>query len=127
MAATVLICSGLFIGFVASGSNNVTVYTQRDFFKYHTLTDTDIENARVSRRATILKPIRGTVIPVQIASYLRGRQRPYRCVLISKNRDTRSKNAVRVRRRYDQLDGALFCLCFNPLTRETELTNVLNN
>lgn len=45
MAATVLICSGLFIGFVASGSNNVTVYTQRDFFKYHTLTDTDIENA----------------------------------------------------------------------------------
>lgn len=45
MAATVLICGGLFIGFVASGSNNVTVYTQRDFFKYHTLTDTDIENA----------------------------------------------------------------------------------
>ncbi|EOD8856773.1 hypothetical protein ACJ5W3_004644 [Enterobacter hormaechei] len=42
---TVFILGWLFVWLVASGSDETTVYTQNDFFHYHTLTDKDIENA----------------------------------------------------------------------------------
>ncbi|HFK5689831.1 TPA: hypothetical protein ACG0A4_002855 [Enterobacter hormaechei subsp. steigerwaltii] len=42
---TVFILGWLFVWLVASGSDETTVYTQNDFFYYHTLTDKDIENA----------------------------------------------------------------------------------
>ncbi|MHA5031563.1 hypothetical protein ACX2C7_14180 [Enterobacter mori] len=42
---TVFILGWLFVWLVASGSDETTVYTENDFFHYHTLTDKDIENA----------------------------------------------------------------------------------
>jgi phage portal protein BeeE len=43
--ATVFILGWLFVWLVASGSEETTVYTEHDFFHYHTLTDKDIEHA----------------------------------------------------------------------------------
>lgn len=43
--ATVFILGWLFVWLVASGSDETTVYTENDFFHYHTLTDKDIDNA----------------------------------------------------------------------------------
>jgi hypothetical protein len=43
--ATVFILGWLFVWLVASGSDETKVYTENDFFHYHTLTDKDIENA----------------------------------------------------------------------------------
>ncbi|WP_239658975.1 hypothetical protein [Enterobacter bugandensis] len=43
--ATIIILGWLFVWLVASGSDQTTVYTENDFFQYHTLTDKDIENA----------------------------------------------------------------------------------
>ncbi|MFP2427584.1 hypothetical protein [Enterobacter ludwigii] len=43
--STVFILGWLFVWLVVSGSDETTVYTENDFFHYHTLTDKDIENA----------------------------------------------------------------------------------
>ena len=40
---TVVILCWLFIYFVASGINEATTYTEKDFFNFHSLTDKDIE------------------------------------------------------------------------------------
>jgi len=45
VAATLLILIALFVWFVASGSDEATVYKENDFFNYHMLTDPDIEKA----------------------------------------------------------------------------------
>lgn len=42
---TVFILGWLFVWLVVPGSDETAVYTENDFFHYHTLTDKDIENA----------------------------------------------------------------------------------
>ncbi|WP_288473836.1 hypothetical protein [uncultured Pantoea sp.] len=131
MAATVLICGGLFIGFVASGSDEVTVYTQRDFFKYHTLTDTDIENAPRITESYYFEAhpgdgyapsnsivFKGATETASLRAYLEK---------LGYAKQKRSLGEKEIWAKPGQLDGDLFYLYFNPITREIELTKVLNN
>jgi hypothetical protein len=131
VAATVLILIGLFVWFVASGSDEATVYTKDDFFKYHMLTDTDIENApRITdyysfeshpgdgyspSNSIVFKGARDTAL---LRAYLEK---------LGYVKQKRTLGEKEIWAKPDQLDGALFYLYFNPTTREVELTRVQNN
>ena len=97
--ATVFILGWLFVWLVASGSDETTVYTQNDFFHYHTLTDKDIENApRVTddyyfeaHPGDGYAPSNSKEIPVL-----------HHCVRISKRWDTRRKSVASAKRKSGQ-------------------------
>jgi len=131
MVATVLICGGLFVWFVASCSNEATVYTQRDFFKYHTLTDSDIEKApRITDNyyfeshpgdgysPTNSIVFKGATDTASLHAYL---------LKLGYVKQNRSLGEKEIWAKPDKLDGDQFYLYFNPTTREVELTRVLNN
>ncbi|MEN4559881.1 hypothetical protein [Pantoea agglomerans] len=131
VAATGLILIGLFVWFVASGSDETTVYKENDFFSYHTLTDKDIENApRITdnyyfeahpgdgyspSNSIVFK---GATDTASLRAYLE------KLGYVKQNRSLGEKE---IWVRPDQLDGDLFYLYFNPTTHEVELTRVLNN
>jgi len=131
MVATVLICGGLFVWFVAACSNEATVYTQHDFFKYHTLTDSDIEKApRITDEFYFESHLgdgyspsnsivfKGAADTASLRAYLEK---------LGYTKQKRSLGEKEIWARPDQLDGDQFYLYFNPITREVELTKVLNN
>ncbi|WP_336748305.1 hypothetical protein [Pantoea vagans] len=131
VAATVLILIGLFIWFVASGSDEATVYKDNDFFNYHMLTDPDIENApRItyefyfeshpgdgysSSNSIVFK---GATDIASLHAYLEK---------LGYEKQNRSLGEKEIWAKPDQLDGDLFYLYFDPTTHEIELTKVLNN
>lgn len=131
VAATVLILIGLFIWFVASGSDEATVYKENDFFNYHMLTDPDIENApRITdnyyfeshpgdgyspSNSIVFKGASDTAL---LRAYLEK---------LGYEKQRRSLGEKEIWTKPDQLDGDLFYLYVNPTTREIELTKVLNN
>lgn len=131
VTVTLLISTGFFIWFVASGSSETTVYTQRDFFKYHTLTDSDIENApRItdnyyfeSHPGDGYSPsnsiiFKGATDITSLRTYLE------KLGYVKQNRSLGEKE---IWARPDQLDGDQFYLYYNPTTREVEMTRILNN
>lgn len=131
LAATVLICVGLFTGFIGSGSNDVIVYTQRDFFKYHTLTDPDIENApRItdnyyfeSHPGDGYSPsnsivFRGATDTASLSAYLEK---------MGYAKQMRSLGEKEIWANPDKSDGDLFYLYLDLITHQVELTKVLNN
>ena len=131
VAATVLILIGLFVWFVASDSDEATVYKENDFFNYHMLTDPDIENApRITdnyyfeshpgdgyspSNSIVFKGASDTAL---LRTYLEK---------LGYEMQRRSLGEKEIWAKPDQLDGDLFYLYFNPTTREVELTKVLNN
>jgi hypothetical protein len=131
VAATVLILIGLFVWFVASGSDETTVYKENSFFSYHTLTDKDIENApRITDNYYFeAHPVdgyspsngiifKGATDTASLRAYLE------KLGYVKQNRSLGEKE---IWAKPDQLDGDLFYLYFNPTTHEVELTRVLNN
>nr|WP_242634063.1 hypothetical protein [Pantoea allii] len=131
LAVTVLILVGLFFWIVAYGSDETTVYKENDFFSYHTLTDTDIENApRITdnyyfeahpgdgyspSNSIIFK---GSTDTASLRAYLEK---------LGYVKQKRSLGEKEIWANPDQLNGDLFYLYFNPITRDIELTKVLNN
>lgn len=131
IAITMLVCGGLFVWFVASGSDKATVYKENDFFKYHTLTDKDIENApRItdnyyfeSHPGDGYSPsnsivFKGASDTASLRAYLEK---------LGYEKQKRSLGEKEIWAKPDQLDGDLFYLYVNPTTREIELTKILNN
>lgn len=131
MIAAMLICGGLLVWFVASDSNEATVYTQCDFFNYHTLTDSDIENApRItdnyyfeSHPGDGYSPsnsivFKGASDTASLRTYLEK---------LGYEKQRRSLGEKEIWAKPDQLEGDLFYLYVNLTTREIELTKVLND
>lgn len=131
VVATVLILLGLFVWLVASVSDKTTVYTEKDFFSYHTLTHKDIENApRITDNYYFEAPpgdgyspsnsiiFKGATDTASLHAYLEK---------LGYVKQKRSLGEKEIWVKPDQLDGDLFYLYFNPITREIELTRVLNN
>ncbi|PXW21032.1 hypothetical protein [Pantoea sp. JKS000250] len=130
VAATLLILIGLFVWFVASGSDEATVYKENDFFNYHMLTDPDIENApRItdnyyfeSHPGDGYSPsnsivFKGASDTASLRTYLEK---------LGYEKQKRSLGEKEIWAKPDQLDGDLFYLYVNPTTREIELTKILN-
>lgn len=128
LSVTVLVCGGWF---VASDSDEATVYKENDFFNYHMLTDPDIENApRItdnyyfeSHPGDGYSPsnsivFKGATDTASLHAYLE------KLGYVKQNRSLGEKE---IWARPDQLDGDLLYLYFNPTTHEVELTRVLNN
>lgn len=131
MVATVLVCGGLFVWLVASGSDEATVYKDNDFFNYHMLTDPDIEKApRITNEfyfeshpgdgyspsnSIIFK---GATDTASLHAYLEK---------LGYVKQKRSLGEKEIWAKPDQLDGQLFYLYVNPVTREIELTKVLTH
>jgi len=128
---TALTFGGLLLWLVASGSDKTTVYTEKDFFSYHTLTHKDIENApRITdnyyfeahpgdgyspSNSIIFKDATDTAA---LHAYLEK---------LGYVKQKRSLGEKEIWAKPDQVDGDLFYLYFNPTTHEIELTRVLNN
>lgn len=127
----VLLLSGVFIYVVASGVNEVTEYTENDFFTYRILTDKEIaqaprisadyvfvsqpgdghapSNAIIFQRASDIEPLR---------IYLRG---------LGYALDKRRLGANEVWSQQERHGGAVFYLSFNRGTGEAVLTKVQND
>lgn len=131
IAITMLVCGGLFLWFVASGSDEATVYKENDFFNYHMLTDSDIENApRItgnyyfeSHPGDGYSPsnsivFKGASDTASLRAYLEK---------LGYEKQKRSLGEKEIWAKPEQLDGDMFYLYFNPITNEIELTKVLNN
>lgn len=131
LAATVLICVGLFTGFIASGSNDVIVYTQRDFFKYHTLTDMDIENAPRITEHYYFEAHPGDGYSPSNSIIFKGATEtaPLRAYLekLGYVKQKRSLGEKEIWANPDKSDGDLFYLYLDLITHQVELTKVLNN
>ena len=128
---TALTFGGLLLWLVISGSNKTTVYTEKDFFSYHTLTHKEIENApRITKNyyfeahpgdgyspsnSIIFKDATDTAA---LHAYLEK---------LGYVKQKRSLGEKEIWAKPDQVDGDLFYLYFNPTTHEIELTRVLNN
>ncbi|WP_426607298.1 hypothetical protein [Pantoea anthophila] len=131
MVVTVLVCGGLFVWLVASGSDEATVYKENDFFNYHLLTDPDIEKApRITNEFYFeshpgdgYSPsnsiiFRGATDTAALHAYLEK---------LGYVKQKRSLGEKEIWAKPDQLDGELFYLYVKPVTREIELTKVLTN
>jgi len=128
---TVLTFGGLLLWLVISGSDKTTVYTEKDFFSYHTLTHKEIENApRItdnyyfeSHPGDGYSPSNSIVFKgASDTASLRGYLEKLGYV-----KQMRSLGEKEIWAKPDQLDGDLFYLYLNPTTNEVELTKVLNN
>ncbi|MFG6073604.1 hypothetical protein [Enterobacter ludwigii] len=128
--STVFILGWLFVWLVVSGSDETTVYTENDFFHYHTLTDKDIENAPRIRDDYYFEAHPGDGYAPSNSIVFKGLPGLHRCARISKRWDTRKKSVARGEKatwsKPDQIKGDIFYLYFNAATGEVELTKVMN-
>jgi len=131
IAVTMLVCGGLFIWLVASGSDEATVYKENDFFNYHMLTDPDIENApRITDNYHFESHPGDGYSPSNSIVFKRATDTASLSAYLKKlgyAKQRRSLGEKEIWAKPDQLDGNLFYLYVNPTTREIELTKVLNN
>jgi hypothetical protein len=127
---TVFILGWLFVWLVASGSDETTVYTENDFFHYHTLTDNDIENApRItddyyfeSHPGDGYAPsnsifFKGATSAASLRTYLK---------TLGYTKEKRRLGEKEIWSKPDQVKGDIFYLYFNAATGEVELTKVIN-
>lgn len=128
---TVFILGWLFVWLVASGSDETTVYTENDFFHYHTLTDKDIENApRVTDDYSFeAHPGVGYGSSNSIVFKRATGAAPLRAYLetLGYKKEKRRLGDKEIWSKPDQVNGDLFYLYFNAATGEVELTRVMNN
>ena len=131
VAATLLILIGLFVWFVASGSDEATVYKENDFFNYHMLTDPDIEKApRITDNYYFESHPGNGYSPSNSIVFKRATDTASLSAYLKKlgyAKQKRSLGEKEIWAKPGQLDGELFYLYVNPTTREIELTKILNN
>jgi len=128
---TALTFGGLLLWLVISGSVKTTVYTEKDFFSYHTLTHKEIENATritdnyyfeahpgdgYSPSNSII--FKGAADTTALHAYLEK---------LGYVKQKRTLGEKEIWAKPNQLDGELFYLYVNPATREIELTKVLTH
>lgn len=127
----VFILGWLFVWLVASGLDETTVYTENDFFDYHTLTDKDIENAPRITDDFYFKSHPGDGYAPSNSIIFKGAQEiaPLRSYLekLGYTINKRSRGENEIWSKSGQLNGDLFYLYFNTATGEVELTKVQNN
>ncbi|MCU5773145.1 hypothetical protein N5923_14635 [Erwiniaceae bacterium BAC15a-03b] len=128
---TLLLMGWLFIRVIASGVDETTVYTESDFFNYHSLTDKEIEKApRISHdyyfeshpgdgyapsNTVIFKQASGIA---RLEDYLKG---------LGYTKERRSLGEKEIWSKPAQTNSDLFYLYFNAATGEAELTKVINH
>ncbi|ALB65005.1 hypothetical protein ACNKCJ_003469 [Cronobacter dublinensis] len=131
LVITIFILGWLFIGFVASGSNETTTYSESDVFKYHTLTDKDIENApRITNNYHFeAHPGDGYAPSNSIIFKGVSEVAPLRAYLeqLGYTKEKRHLGDKEIWSKPGHPEGDLFYLYFNTVTKEAELTKVLNN
>ncbi|HGK4754649.1 hypothetical protein L8T00_14270 [Enterobacter cloacae] len=128
--ATVFILGWLFVWLVASGSDETTVYTENDFFHYHTLTDKDIENAPRITDDYYFEAHPGDGYAPSNSIIFKGATRaaPLRAYLetLGYSKEKRRLGDKEIWSKPDQLKGDIFYLYFNAATGEVDLTKVMN-
>ncbi|EKK5497721.1 hypothetical protein ACQYD3_004436 [Enterobacter hormaechei] len=126
----VFILGWLFVWLVASGSDETTVYTQNDFFHYHTLTDKDIENAPRVTDDYYFEAHPGDGYAPSNSIFFKGATgaAPLRAYLetLGYTKEKRRLGDKEIWSKPDQVNGDLFYLYFNAATGEVELTKVMN-
>ena len=131
MVATVLVCGGLFVWFVESGFDETTVYKENDFFNYHMLTDPDIEKApRMTNEFYFESHPGDGYSPSNSIIFKHATDTAALHAYLEKLgyvKQKRSLGEKEIWAKPDQLDGELFYLYVNPVTREIELTKILTN
>lgn len=127
---TVLILGWLFVWLVASGIDETTTYTEKDFFSYHTLTDTDIEKApRISGDYYFKSYPGDDYVPANTIIFKGASNvEPLRLYLkklgyIRQRTDSGAETWIKP----EQINSDVFYLYSNAATGEVELFKVLNN
>jgi hypothetical protein len=115
---------------VAFGSDETTVYTENDFFHYHTLTDKDIENApRVTEDYYFEAHPGEGYAPSNSIVFKRATGiaslREYLATL-GYVKEKRCLGEKEIWSKPEWLNGDLFYLYFNVATGEAELTKAMN-
>ncbi|EGT4355284.1 hypothetical protein [Cronobacter sakazakii] len=128
---TVVILCWLFIYFIASGINETTTYTEKDFFNYHSLTDKDIAKAPRISKDYYFESHPGDGYAPSNTIIFRGVSdvEPLRAYLTNLGY-TRQKGGSReaeIWTKPEQMNSDLFYLRSNADTGEVELTKELNN
>ena len=128
--ATVFILGWLFVWLVASGSEETTVYTEHDFFHYHTLTDKDIEHAPRVTDDYYFEAHPGDGYPPSNSIVFKGATgvAPLRAYLetLGYAKEKRRLGEKEIWSKPEQVKGDIFYLYFNAATGEVELTKVMN-
>ncbi|WP_447439306.1 hypothetical protein [Enterobacter cloacae] len=129
--ATVFILGWLFVWLVASGSDETTVYTENDFFHYHTLTDKDIENAPRITGNYYFETHPGDGYAPSNSIFFKDATgaAPLRAYLetLGYTKEKRRLGDKEIWSKPDQVNGDLFYLYFNTATGEVELTKVMSD
>ncbi|MFV0109821.1 hypothetical protein [Enterobacter ludwigii] len=115
---------------MASGSDETTVYTENDFFHYHTLTDKDIENAPRITDDYYFEVHPGDGYAPSNTIFFKGATgaTPLRAYLetLGYTREKRRLGDKEIWSKPDHVEGDIFYLYFNTATGEVELTKVMN-
>lgn len=129
--ATVFILGWLFVWLVASDSDEATVYTENDFFHYHTLTDTDIKNAPKVTDDYYFEVHSGDGYEPSNSIVFKGATSaaPLHAYLetLGYVKEKRSLEVKEVWSKPDRLNADFFYVYFNAATGEIELTKVISN
>ncbi|HEP0315068.1 TPA: hypothetical protein QIS87_001753 [Enterobacter bugandensis] len=129
--AIVFILGWLFVWLVASGSDETTVYTENDFFHYHTLTDKDIENAPRITHDYYFETHPGDGYAPSNSIFFKDATgaAPLRAYLetLGYTKEKRRLGDKEIWSKPDQVNGDLFYLYFNTATGEVELTKVMSD
>lgn len=131
LTATVFMLGWLFVWLVASGSDQTTVYTENDFFHYHTLIDRDVENAPRITDDYYFEAHPGDGYAPSNSIFFNGATgvAPLRTYLetLGYTKEKRRLGEKEIWSKPDQVNGDLFYLYFNTATGEVELTKVMND
>ncbi|HDJ1441089.1 TPA: hypothetical protein PPN70_003534 [Serratia rubidaea] len=128
---SVLLLGGVFIYVVATGINDVTKYTESDFFNYRILTDKEIAQApRISPDYVFVSQPGDGHAPSNAIIFQRVADvEPLRAYLqgLGYHRDKRRLGANEVWLQQERDGGAIFYLSFDRGTGEAVLTKVQND
>ncbi|HDC4440577.1 TPA: hypothetical protein O8U43_003460 [Enterobacter cloacae] len=127
---TVFILGWLFVWLVVPGSDETAVYTENDFFHYHTLTDKDIENAPRVTDDYYFEAHPGDGYAPSNSIVFKGATgaAPLHAYLetLGYTKEKRRLGDKEIWSKPDQVNGDIFYLYFNTATGEVELTKVMN-
>ncbi|MEP9007861.1 hypothetical protein [Enterobacter bugandensis] len=116
---------------MASGSDETTVYTEKDFFHYHTLTDKDIENVPRITHDYYFEAHTGDGYAPSNSIFFKGATgaAPLRAYLetLGYTKEKRRMGEKEIWSKPDEVKGDIFYLYFNAATGEVELTKVMND
>lgn len=115
---------------MASGSNETTVYTENDFFHYHTHPDKDVENAPRVTDDYYFEAHPGDGYAPSNNIFFKGATgaAPLRAYLetLGYTKEKRRLGDKEIWSKPVQVKGDIFYLYFNAATCEVELTKVMN-